>query len=103
MQTISDTQISDFTAKLIPLTYFRRRAGEVLEKLPEAGNFILTKDGNPIAKLSVLAENKVKTEDQITADIRKIRRIAGGLHLGKIAPSQINRIIEKSYEKMLPR
>lgn len=98
MQNIN---IDDLTKRLIPLTYLRRNTGEVLDKLRIEGELLLTKDGRPVAKLSSL--EAVSEKRDVATDIKKIRQLAGGFHLGKITPKQINRIIEKSYEKMLSR
>lgn len=44
--------ISDIANQMIPLTYFRRNAGEVLEKLTDLGQLIIIKDGKPVATLT---------------------------------------------------
>ncbi len=101
MQTISD--IDDLTERLIPLTFFRRNAGEVLAKLQEMGELVVTRDGKPIARLSSI-QDTTRQKKNIEADLEKLKRFAGGLHLGiKMSPKQLNKLIEKSYEKMLPR
>lgn len=99
MNTIN---IEDLTKRLLPLTYLRRNAGEVLANLPKVGTYILTKDGKPVAKLSVL-EKEAKKED-IDSKLKKLRKLAGGFKLGgDLTPEKINKIIDKSYEHLLPR
>jgi len=54
--------MTDFTNSLMPLTFFRRRAGEALEKLGEEGILILTKDGKPIAKITPMEEKTTEID-----------------------------------------
>lgn len=99
MNTLSS--LDDLIDRLLPLTYFRRNAGKVMAKLPMVGTFILTKDGKPVAKLSAV-EPKFSKE-KVEENLIKLRRLAGGFHLGKdLTPSKINKIIKKSYAKNLP-
>lgn len=102
MQTNIDDNIDKFTKRLLPLTVLRRNAGEVLRKLPSVGTYILTKDGKPVAKLTAISETKERLKDEIKGDIKKIRKLAGGLSLGKLSPEELNRIIDKQYEQVLP-
>ena len=44
--------ITDIANQMIPLTYFRRNAGDVLDKLADLGQLILMKDGKPVATLT---------------------------------------------------
>ncbi len=44
--------INEFNNRIVPLTYFRRNAGEVFDKLSSLGQLIIIKDGQPIARLS---------------------------------------------------
>lgn len=46
------TVIDELTKRLLPITELRRNAGAILNRLPEVGSFILTKDGKPVAKIS---------------------------------------------------
>ena len=97
------TSLEEFTKRLLPLTYFRRNAGEVIEKLEKVGTIILTKDGKPVAKLSPLTEKIKKTQDKnIEENLKKVRKFAGGYHLGPISPKKIKKIIMQQYEKVLP-
>lgn len=100
MQAISN--IDELTKRLLPLTYFRRKAGEVLSRLPQVGSFILTKDGKPVAKLSMLSkEVKKETPEERQA---KLKPLIGGFKLGiKLTPKQINKLLDQSYEEMLYR
>ena len=91
--------IDELTKRLLPLTYFRRNAGEVIENLQTTGTIILTKDGKPVAKLtSVIQESKSDEEE----NLKKIKRFAGGYHFGKISTKQIKKIILSQYDKVLP-
>ena len=47
--------ISDIASQMIPLTYFRRNAGDVLEKLADLGQLIIIKDGKPVATLTSIS------------------------------------------------
>lgn len=91
--------IEELTERLFPLTYFRRNAGQIIEKLEKVGTIILTKDGRPVAKLSSL---EVKKEFSKREKLEKLKKIAGGYHFGKITPRQIKKIIMKQYEQVLP-
>lgn len=103
MQTKMTDDIDKLTQRLLPLTVLRRNAGEVLEKLQLVGSYILTKDGKPIAKLSSLTKNKFSERD-IEKDLKKLRKLAGGFHLGgNLSPQKINKLLDDRYEKMLPR
>mgnify|MGYP000319886984 CR=1 FL=1 len=53
--------INELTKLIVPLTYFRRHAGEVINKLKKTKVLLLVKEGKPIAKLSLL-ENEVNEE-----------------------------------------
>lgn len=96
------SDLNEFTQRLLPLTVFRRNAGEVLARLPEVGTFILTKDGRPIARLSTLEE---KTKIETTKEkLARLKPLIGGFRLGiGLTPKQLNKLIDKSYEEMLPR
>lgn len=102
MSKLSFSDIDDITQRLLPLTVFRRNAGEVLARLPKVGTFILTKDGRPIARLSTLEE---RTKIETTKErLVKLKPLIGGFRLGiGLTPKQLNKLIDKSYEEMLPR
>ncbi len=91
--------IEELSKKLLPLTYFRRNAGEVIEKLKTTGTIILTKDGKPVAKLTPLEKEAESDEEE---NLKKIKRFAGGYHFGKISTKQIKKIILSQYDKVLP-
>lgn len=94
--------IEDFSKRLLPLTYFRRNAGKVMARLPKVGTFILTKDGKPVAKLSILTEET--KEENVEKNIAKLKSLAGGFKLGKgMSPAQINKLLDARYAEMLPR
>ena len=78
--------IEELTKRLLPVTYFRRNAGEIIEKLEKVGTIILTKDGKPVAKLTSL---KKKKDFDVDENLKKLKKIAGGYHLGKISPKKI--------------
>jgi len=50
--------LDELTKKLIPITELRRNAGSILNKLPVAGSFVLTKSGKPIAELVAIGKSK---------------------------------------------
>lgn len=91
--------IEELTKRLFPLTYFRRNAGEILEKLEFIGPIILTKDGKPIAKLTSLKGESTQGEKE---NLLKVKKFVGGYHFGKITSGQIKKIILQQYEKVLP-
>ena len=100
MQTINESHLDQISERLVPLTYFRRNAGEILEKLPKVGSFILTKAGIPVAKLSILKKTipQKYTEDKI----KKLKSLAGGFKWKKSpSPLQIKRLLNKRHEKLL--
>lgn len=93
--------IEDFSKRLLPLTYFRRNAGEVMARLPKVGTFILTKDGKPVARLSILKEET--KEGDIEKNIAKLKSLVGGFKLGKgMSPAKINKLLDARYAEMLP-
>lgn len=95
--------IEELTKRLLPLTYFRRNAGEVIKNLEKIGSLILTKDGRPVAKLTSLKEKAEKEQDEdIEENLKKLKKFAGGYHLGKISPRKIKKIIMQQYERVLP-
>lgn len=59
--------MTNLANSLMPLTFFRRRAGEALEKLYAEGLLILTKDGKPIAKITPMEEKKTEEDLEIIA------------------------------------
>ncbi|MBM3282698.1 hypothetical protein FJY90_00455 [Candidatus Gottesmanbacteria bacterium] len=98
----STFNLDDFTQRLLPLTVLRRKAGEVLAKLQEVKVYVVTKDGKPVAKLSALNEPAVveTTKERLA----RLRSLIGGFRLRiGLTPRQLNKLIEESYEKMLPR
>ncbi|MBM3284124.1 hypothetical protein FJY90_07865 [Candidatus Gottesmanbacteria bacterium] len=98
----STYNLDDFTQRLLPLTVLRRKAGEVLARLERVKVFVVTKDGKPVAKLSALNEraDKETTKEKLA----RLKPLIGGFRL-RIGwtPKQLNRLVEESYEKMLPR
>lgn len=101
---LNSAQWEDFTQRLVPLTYFRRNAGAVLRKLSLHKSLILTKDGQPIAEISSFKKNKkISTQDQIEADLKKLKSLSGGFKLGgNLTPEKINQILDDRYAEMLP-
>ncbi len=96
----SNVNIEDIMQKILPLTVFRRKAGEVLKKLPQVGTFLITKDGKPVAKLCALDTS----ESYITSQqkVQKAKSLIGGFDLGiRQSPEKLNKLIDKNYEKML--
>ena len=47
--------ILDVANQMVPLTYFRRNAGAVLEKLSTLSQLIIIKDGKPVATLTSIS------------------------------------------------
>lgn len=93
---------NEITKRLLPLTLFRRRAGEVLAKLSEVKIYVITKDGKPVAKLTAIDEPL--SEETRAQRLTKLKSLSGGFRLGKgRSPSQINKLLDRGYEQMLPR
>ncbi len=44
--------IEEFNNRIVALTYFRRNAGKVFERLSQTKQLIITKDGKPLAIIS---------------------------------------------------
>lgn len=69
-------------------------------------SYVLVYRSRPIAELRPLpggAESNEDRQAKIQRKIAQIRRLAGGLKLGKgLTPEKINRLYEKSYESVLP-
>jgi|YNPMSStandDraft_1061717.scaffolds.fasta_scaffold52426_2 prevent-host-death family protein len=101
MQNIHFQDIDVLVNKILPLTQLRRNPSKVLAKLEEVGGFIITKDGKPVGKLLPLKKaGKELSKEEMLA---KIAALSGGFKIGiKAKPSQIKKIINQNYEKMLP-
>lgn len=66
--------INEFNNRIVPLTYFRRNAGEVFERLSKSKQLIITKDGKPLAIISDLSTTpNSKQGIQSTAGVWKDR------------------------------
>ncbi|MEK7504248.1 MAG: hypothetical protein AAB550_02000 [Patescibacteria group bacterium] len=52
---MNNLNIADVANQMIPLTYFRRNAGVVFDKLSTIGQFIILRDGLPIATLNSIS------------------------------------------------
>ncbi len=50
----------EITKRLIPITEFRRNAGEILREIETIGTVIITKGGKPIVELRPLKETNKK-------------------------------------------
>lgn len=71
---LSTFDINDFNNQTVPLTYFRRNAGEVFERLSQFKQLIITKDGKPLAIISdLLASPNSKQGILSTAGVWKNR------------------------------
>lgn len=93
---------NEITKRLLPLTLFRRRAGDVLANLSKVKVYIITKDGKPVAKLTTIDEPTL--EETGPQRLAKVKSLSGGFRLGKgMSPPQINKLLDKRYEQMLPR
>lgn len=53
--SLSTFDINEFNSQTVPLTYFRRNAGEVFARLSQTKQLIITKDGKPLAIISNLS------------------------------------------------
>ncbi|MBI5465632.1 hypothetical protein HY946_03395 [Candidatus Gottesmanbacteria bacterium] len=102
MQISQNDYLDQYAEQLLPITLLRRNAGSVLKKLETLGTLILTKDGRPIAKITPL-EKSLTNVSKIDSDLQMVKKLAGGLHLGKTTPRQIKKIILKQYDRVLPR
>jgi len=66
--------INEFNSRTIPLTYFRRNAGEVFDRLSKSKQLIITKDGKPLAIITGLSTTSNPRQGiQSTAGIWKDR------------------------------
>lgn len=79
---ITHADIAQFNNQIVPLTYFRRNAGEVFDRLTKVNQLLITKGGKPVAVISnLVATPKTKRGILATAgtwknrqDIKKITR-----------------------------
>ena len=72
---LSNVDISEFNNQIVPLTYFRRNAGEVFGRLAKVSQLIITKGGRPVAIISnLVAATKSKQGIISTAGIWKNRQ-----------------------------
>ncbi len=63
---ISNVDIAEFNNQIVPLTHFRRNAGEVFDRLAKINQLIITKGGKPVAIISNLVATP-KTQQGIVA------------------------------------
>ena len=63
---ISNIDNVEFNNQIVPLTYFRRNAGIVFDKLARTKQLIITRSGKPVAIISNLI-TPTKTQLGITA------------------------------------
>lgn len=67
--------INEFNNRIVPLTYFRRNAGEVFGRLSQIKQLLITKDGVPLAIISDLsAPSNTKQGILSTAGVWKNRK-----------------------------
>ena len=98
-QTIS---LDDIGQHLVSTTDFRRNAGSYLDKLAQGQSFIIIRGNTPLGTLTPLPN--ASTHNTRKADIEKIKRLSGGFRFKKdLTPAQLNSILDKRYEEMLPR
>jgi len=93
--------IDDISQHLLTMTQLRRRPGEVFQKLPEVGMYIVLRNGKQVGR--ILPIEKKMTKEEIEKNIEKLHKLAGGFRLGKhLNPVQLNRLYDKQYDEMLP-
>ena len=71
--------ITDIANQMVPLTYFRRNAGDVLNKLADLGQLIIIKDGKPVATLTAVSSRVQDTVhwDKFLKNVRVSRSFTG--------------------------
>lgn len=98
---VQTLNVSQITQRLLPATMLRRNIGQVLDKLSQFGNIIITKDGRPVAELVAISPDRLLTSSQ---RVDKAKTLLGGYKLGiKLTPAQLNQDYDKTYDEMLPR
>lgn len=101
MDSTGTININDLSKHLLTMTELRRRPGEVFQKLPQVGMYIVWKNGEEIGR--ILPPEK-KEEIDVQKNLEKVEKLAGGFHFGKgLTPAQMNKFYDQQYEEMLPR
>lgn len=95
---------------IISMKQLRENFGALKADLEAGESFLLMYRSQPLAKLQPITQKKLKKlessaarEARIKRNIAKVKRLAGGLHLGKdLTPEKINQINDAQYERLLP-
>ncbi|MBI3558901.1 hypothetical protein HY085_00735, partial [Candidatus Gottesmanbacteria bacterium] len=88
MDPTGTININDLSKHLLTMTELRRRPGEVFQKLPQIGMYIVWKNGEEIGRIFPPEE---KQEVDIKKNLEKLEKLVGGFHFGKgLTPSQLN-------------
>lgn len=95
---------------IISVKQLRENFGALKAELEQGESFLLMYRSQPLAKLQPVKHAKLKkrkpSKVQIKRNLAKVRRLAGGIRVGKAAkdltPEKINQLYDKQYEKLLP-
>ncbi len=96
--------IPELEKRLLPITEFRRNAGEILRRLPDMGEIILMKSGIPIATLSDFHSYSYAGDVKYPERAALIRKTAGGFVAKRsLSMGEINRLMEKKDGRLIRR
>jgi len=56
---------ADLTKRIVPITYARRRFGELEKKIRDLGVIILTKNGRPFVEMRAVEDKKIPTSQRL--------------------------------------
>lgn len=88
---------------IISVKQLRENFGALKSELEQGKSFLLMYRSQPLAELKPVKQKKFPaSKAQIKRNIEKVRKLAGGFHLGKdLTPEKINQINDEKYERLL--
>jgi len=92
---------------IISVKQLRENFGFLKSELEQGKSFLLMYRSRPLAQLKPVKQKKFpSTQAQIKKNLELVKRLAGGIRLGKFAkevtPEKINELLDSRYEKVLP-
>ncbi len=89
---------------IISVKQLRENFGALKAELEAGESFLLMYRSQPLAELKPVKQTTLaSSKKKIQRKLRQIRKIAGGLHLGKdLTPEKINELNDQIYDQLLP-
>lgn len=90
---------------IISVKQLRENFGQIKEGIENGLSYLLIYRSQPLAEIRPVERKKqfeLTREERIRRNVKKVRKLAGGLKLGKgLAPKEMNRLYDQTYEKLL--